>query len=146
MSDIPIIHLTSRLTILFDAPYWVGLVELADDGTLYAARHIFGAEPSDQEVYDFVQSEIIGLLANLTTGVPLESAPSRTVNFKRMQRETRRAVQNAGITSQAHEAMRLQLEQHKQERQHIRREQHEAARDHKRAVAEEKARAKHRGR
>ena len=121
-------------------------MELEDDGILYAARHIFGAEPGDQEVYDFVQREITHLLGNLTTGIPLESAPSRAVNFKRMQRETRRAVQTVGITSQAHEAMRLQLEQHKQERQHISREQRDASREHKRAVAEEKARAKHRGR
>ncbi|MBX3086451.1 MAG: YjdF family protein [Anaerolineae bacterium] len=140
------IHSTSRLTILFDAPYWIGLVELEDEGVLYAARHIFGAEPSDQEVYEFVLREVTQLLASLTTGISLDMAPQRPLNFKRMQRETKRAILNAEITSKAHEAMRVQLEQHKQERQIISREEREVIHTHKRAVAEMKAKARHRGR
>jgi len=140
------IHSTSRLTILFDAPYWIGLLELEDEGVLYAARHIFGAEPSDQEVYEFVQREVTQLLASMTAGIPLAAAPRRTMSFKRMQRETKRAVLNTEITSRAYEAMRVQLEQHKQARQHTSREEREQHREHKRAVAEMKAKARHRGR
>jgi hypothetical protein len=42
--------------------------------------------------------------------------------------------------------MRLQLEQHKQERRHQRRDEQEAKAERKYAIAREKSKAKHRGR
>ena len=99
-----------RLTILFDSPYWIGLLEDERDGLLYAARYIFGAEPSDQEVYQFVLHDLLSLTAQMTVGIPFEQNLQRHVNPKRMQREVRRELAQAGITSKAQEAMRLQIE------------------------------------
>ena len=61
-----------RLTVLFDTPYWIGLSEVERDGCLYVARHIFGAEPSDAEVSEFVQRDLLTLQARMTVGVPIE--------------------------------------------------------------------------
>ena len=45
---------TSRLTILFDDPFWIGLYE-REDGTEYSVcRIVFGAEPRDQAVYAYL--------------------------------------------------------------------------------------------
>lgn len=126
-------------TVYFDAPYWVGVLEEERDGYLFAARYIFGAEPSDQEIYDFVLHEYLALRNRISTGVRIEEAISkRVLNPKRMQREVRRAIQEEGVSSKAHEAMRLQREVNKQERQ-------QSAKAYKRAVAQHKAKAKHRG-
>ena len=46
-----IIH--SRLNVLFDDPFWVGIFEREYEGRYEAARVVFGAEPKDYEVYEF---------------------------------------------------------------------------------------------
>jgi hypothetical protein len=136
-----------RLTILFDSPYWIGLLELERDGLLYAAKYIFGAEPSDTEVFEFVQCDLLNLQARMTVGLPIDDRQAdHPVNPKRIQREVRRTLAEQGITSKAHEAMRLQLESVKQFRATISKEQREAERAYKREVAQSKAKARHRGR
>ena len=42
------------LTVLFDAPFWVGIFERVENGRLTVAKVTFGAEPKDYEVHDFV--------------------------------------------------------------------------------------------
>lgn len=42
------------LTVLFEAPFWVGVVERVEDGRLSACRIVFGAEPKDYEVWEYV--------------------------------------------------------------------------------------------
>ena len=56
--------ISAQFTLYFDGRFWVGVLELherrrgaeANDqgGTVRAARHVFGAEPSDAELYDFL--------------------------------------------------------------------------------------------
>lgn len=41
-------------TVYFDGQFWVGMVERMEEGGLSAARVVFGAEPSDEEVFRFV--------------------------------------------------------------------------------------------
>ena len=57
-------NISAQFTLSFDGRFWVGVLELherrrgaeANDqgGTVRAARHVFGAEPSDVELYDFL--------------------------------------------------------------------------------------------
>ena len=56
--------ISAQFTLFFNGRFWVGVLELherrrgaeANDqgGTVRAARHVFGAEPSDVELYDFL--------------------------------------------------------------------------------------------
>ena len=48
---------TSRLTILFDDPFWIGLYEREDDTEYSVCRIVFGAEPRDQEVYAYLMAD-----------------------------------------------------------------------------------------
>ena len=134
-----------RLTILFDAPYWVGLVEDERNGLLYAGRHIFGSEPSDAEVLAFVQNDLLPLLASLTVGLPLDDKPQHHANPKRVQREIRRELAQAGLPSKAHEAMRLQTEAGKQSRRASARAERDAERERRREHARALAQQRHRG-
>lgn len=134
-----------RFTVLFNDPYWTGVLEIEQDAHLYAATHIFGAEPSDQEVYEFVQCDLLALQARITVGVPIAMSDQRRANPKRVQREVRRQVAQQGISTKAQEAIRLQIEQRKEERAEITREQRDAQRAYKREIARAKAKARHRG-
>ena len=44
----------SSLTILFEAPFWIGLYERESNGRYEVCKITFGAEPKDYEVYDFL--------------------------------------------------------------------------------------------
>lgn len=47
-------RVSSTLTVYFDGQFWVGMAELVEKGQLRACRIVFGAEPSNEEVLDFV--------------------------------------------------------------------------------------------
>lgn len=140
-----------QFTVLFVDPYWIGLLEAERDGRLFAAKFIFGAEPSEGEIAAFVLSRDYDALAQsianapIDAGVPVESAQARAVNFKRMQREIRQQIDELSVSSKAHEAMRLQVEQHKQARRVESKAEREAEKARKRQIALDKAKAKHRG-
>ena len=44
----------SSLTILLEAPFWIGLYERADNGKYEVCKITFGSEPKDYEVYEFL--------------------------------------------------------------------------------------------
>ena len=44
----------SKLTIYFEEPFWVGVFEELDGNKLSVCRMVFGAEPTDAEIYDFI--------------------------------------------------------------------------------------------
>ena len=48
------ISVSSTLTVYHDGQFWVGLAEHVEDGRYGAARIVFGAEPSDEEILRFV--------------------------------------------------------------------------------------------
>ena len=123
------------------------MLEVERDGCLYAARHIFGAEPSDAEVCEFIQRDLFALQARMTVGIPIEQAAiTRHPNSKRVQREVRQQIAQQDMPSKAHEAMRLQIEQNKRQSVQFSRERREALRDRKHEIERNKAKARHRGR
>ena len=44
----------TRLTVLFEAPFWVGIFERIEGNTLSVCKVTFGAEPKDYEVLAYV--------------------------------------------------------------------------------------------
>ena len=48
------ISVSSTLTVYHDGQFWVGLAEHVEDGRYGVARIVFGAEPSDEEILQFV--------------------------------------------------------------------------------------------
>jgi Protein of unknown function (DUF2992). len=41
-------------TVYFEAPFWVGILESEENDRLVVARHVFGAEPTNPELLDFM--------------------------------------------------------------------------------------------
>ena len=42
------------LTVFFEGPFWVGVFERVEDGKLSVCRVVFGSEPRNYEVWEFV--------------------------------------------------------------------------------------------
>jgi hypothetical protein len=136
-----------KLTVFFDGQFWVGVVEGQTDDGLKVARHLFGAEPTDTEVFAFVQLALPALLDGATValaGKPDVSAPP-TINRKRRKREAAAEAQARGVSTYAQEVLKREMEARKQYRQRSTRQQQEEERDYKRARKTQKAKEKLRG-
>lgn len=86
-------RIKSRLTVFFEEPFWVGVFEQETDGVIRAARVVFGAQPTDAEVFEFVLRHA----DRLRYGPPVEGRLSReTANPKKRRRE---AARETGLCS-----------------------------------------------
>lgn len=132
-----------KLTVLFDPPFWVGLFEREAGGRYEACRIVFGAEPRDFEVYDFILTRYGQL--RFSPALAAERGEDRKVNPKRAQRLVRRQVQTAGPGTRAQQALQLQREQNRAERRAVSRETREAEKVRRCQLRREKRREKHRG-
>ncbi len=104
----------SSLTILFENPFWIGLYERFDDDKYEVCKITFGAEPKDYEVYDFLLKN--WHMLKFSPPVKTEKSIERKINPKRMQREINSRLENKGIGTKAQQALKLQHEQNKIER------------------------------
>lgn len=115
-------NVNSRLTVYFEEPYWIGVFEHIEDGKLTATKVVFGAEPKDYEVYEFVLRHFYGLTFSPAVA-DADVVKKEKKNPKRIQREVRKQLQNTGIGTKSQQALKLQHEKNKKEgraRQHER--------------------------
>ena len=133
----------SKLTVFFEEPFWVGVFEKHEDGTLSVAKVTFGAEPKDCEVLEFIQKHYFSLSFSPT----VEAAVRETKrNPKRMQRDVKWQLQETGIGTKSQQALKLQQEQGKQARREKSREQRLAEAERMFELKQQKKKEKHRGR
>lgn len=74
-----------KLTIYFDGSFWCGLVEAESDGHYQVIRYVFGAEPKDADVLEFIANCLPRLLEQSGT-VAAERKSEKKMNPKRIQR------------------------------------------------------------
>ncbi|MEQ7051291.1 YjdF family protein [Paenibacillaceae sp. P-4] len=135
-----------KLTVFFEGPFWIGVVENTEHGRLKACRHVFGSEPKDIEVLKFVDSLMMPLIERVTQGSEDAQEPLRRINPKRLARRVAMEMKQRGISTQSQEALRLDYESRKKERVCRSREEREALQEKKRSIRIHKRKEKHRGR
>ena len=133
----------ASFTVFFEDPFWVGVYEREEPGGLTACRVVFGAEPKDYEVYDFVLRNYYRLKFSPAVATDVKEAGR---NPKRVQREVRKQVQNTGIGTKSQQALKLQQEQLKTERKTVSREKREVEKQRQFELKQQKRKEKHRGR
>ena len=130
------------LTVFFDGQFWIGIFERTGNGTLSVSRVVFGAEPKEQQVHEFVLQNYLKLrFSPPVEGVKVQAIAS---NPKRRQRQIARSAEK-GIGTKSQQAMKLAQEAGKLARKARTREQREAEEQRKRDLHAEKKKAKHRG-
>ncbi len=125
----------SSLTILFEAPFGIGLYERTDSGKYEVCKITFGSEPKDYEVYEFLLKNWHKL--KFSPPIQAEVSIERKLNPKRIQREIQSQLQDKGVGTKAQQALKLQHEQCKLERKAKSREQKEAEKDRQFAIRQE---------
>ena len=130
------------LTVFFDGQFWIGIFERTGNGTLSVSRVVFGAEPKEQQVYEFVLQNYLKLrFSPPVEGVKIQAIAS---NPKRRQRQIARSAEK-GIGTKSQQAIKLAQEAGKLARKVRTREQREAEEQRKRDLHAEKKKARHRG-
>ena len=133
----------SRLTVLFEDPFWIGLYERTDGGRYEVCKITFGSEPKDYEVYDFLLQSWNGL--QFSPSIEAGAPEDRRVNPKRMQRQIHRELETAEIGTKAQQALKLQQTEGKQARHTRSREERETDARRQFDIRQEKRKEKHKG-
>ena len=136
------ISVSSTLTVYHDGQFWVGLAEHVEDGRYGAARIVFGAEPSDEEILRFVASE----WENLSFfGDDSTEASKPAKNPKRRAREASKALKQPAMGTKAQQALAAQREAMKRESVRVRKQRHAEKADARFEQRKLKRKRKHRG-
>lgn len=103
-----------KATIFYEKKFWVGTFERIDQKGYVVAKHTFGKEPTDPEVYAF----ILHHYQELKFGEQKQMAIQiHRMNPKRVQREVRHEVEKLKKTSKpstfAQDYLREELEKNK---------------------------------
>ncbi len=132
------------LTVYFEDPFWIGVLERVSDGKLTACKITFGAEPKDADVYCFLLENWRTL--RFSPPVRYQSKPAVPKNPKRVQREVGKQLAKQGASTKSQQALKLQHEEGKAARRVKTREEREAEQERQYALKQQKRKEKHRGR
>ncbi|WP_346687476.1 YjdF family protein [Enteroscipio rubneri] len=135
----------SKLTVRFEDPFWVGIIEVESEGDYRVARHVFGAEPTTPEVLRFVCDKWREL--RFTDGIQVQVEQAKRVNPKRLRRMIEKEIRSSARRgTKAQQALAEQREAAKGESEALSRARREEQRRERFAKKTEKRKQKHRGR
>ena len=153
--------ISAQLTVFFDGRFWVGVLEhheLRHGGdaisraiTVRAARHVFGAEPSDVELYDFLLTHGGALIDRAAASPPVpaprsvDSSSTPRPNPKRAARQAAKEAARARPSTAAQAALAAAREETATRTSRDRSRRRQKA-DEEWARRRERAKRRHRGR
>lgn len=134
----------ARITVRFEAPFWVCLYERWSGGQYEACKIPFGAEPGDGQVYEYLLSNwrTLAFSPGMAAAGPGEE---RQLNPKRVRREARKATQPGRMGTRAQQALSLQREAGKEAQKRRSRTEREAEEARRYALREAKRKEKRKG-
>lgn len=131
-----------KLTVFFEGPFWVGVFERVSNGKLSVCKIVFGAEPKDHEVWDFILKHYY----ELKFSPAIETEVKQTAdNPKRRQRNAKKQLQISGVGTKSQQALQMQREEMKIKRKQISKEQRETEKQRQFDLKQQKRKAKHKG-
>ncbi len=135
--------INSKLTVLFESPFWIGVYERHVDGLYEVCKFTFGTEPKDYEVLEYLDANWRNFV--FSSGVISEVKRNTSMNPKRMQRLLSKQLKVTGVGTKAQEALKLQYEENKvTNRKQFRREKEEE-KERIYQIKVDKRKKKHRG-
>lgn len=135
---------SSKLTVMFEEPFWIGLYEREYGGRYEVCKITFGPEPKDYEVYVFLLDNMQRLV--FSPPIAAEKTKEKRINPKRMQRQiSRQLASYEGIGTKAQQALKLQHEEGKQARKKRTKEEKDAEAERRFEQRQQKRKDKHNG-
>ncbi|WP_053956871.1 YjdF family protein [Inediibacterium massiliense] len=131
------------LTVLFEDPFWIGVFERNYDEKYEVSRIVFGSEPKDYDVYDFILKEFYNI--KFTKPIFMDKKIDKKINPKRLQRKIKKQVENNGIETKAQLAIKLQYQENKVEGKKRSKEKKEEDQRRRFEMKQQKKKEKHKG-
>lgn len=100
--------ISTTLTVFFDGQFWIGVAERKSRGRIEACRMVFGAEPTNEEIYQLVLKRWTAL--SFSSAVEDVETQRRVGNPKRRQRAAAREAARARPSTKAQEALAKERE------------------------------------
>ena len=154
--------ISAQFTLFFDGRFWVGVLECRErhhggdvNGqaiTVRAARHVFGAEPSDVELYDFLLTHGGALIDRAAACPPVPasrsagSSSASRPNPKRAARQAAKEAARARPSTAAQAALAAAREETATRASHDRSRRRRQKADEDWARRRQRAKRRHRGR
>lgn len=136
-----------KLTIYYDGQIYIGLIENISENKYKAYRYIFGNEPKDQEVFDFVKNILLEFIKNdKHGGIPIKQNKVKKINPKRLQRKVAKELKKPSISTKAEEALKAEIELRKKEKSVTCKRLKEERKEYIRNIKIQKSKNKHKGR
>lgn len=133
-----------KLTVFFNDPFWIGIFESYNDKSYKACKVTFGAEPRDDEVYDFLLKNYYKL--NFSSEEKLDKKMvHKKENPKRVQRAIRKEVKGHGASTKAQEIIKMQYEENKAAHKKLSKEKKEEREKRLYELKQKKKKEKHKG-
>ncbi len=98
--------ISSKLTILYDAPFYIGIIEKQCDDRNLFLKITFGQEPTIPEIYDFILKKYHLLNFYCLTNENNEKPHCLKINPKRIQRIISKEIKNKKSTSKAKDTLK----------------------------------------
>ena len=133
----------SKLTVLFEDPFWIGVYERESNNLYEVCKITFGVEPKSCEIYEMILKEWDRLRFNVP--IQMKSSHKKCMNPKRMQREIKKQVLDHRMGTKAQQALKLQQEQGKIEHKVHSKEEKEAEKERQFELRQQKRKQRHRG-
>lgn len=137
------ISFSSSFTVFFEDPFWVGVFERTYSGKYEAAKIVFGAEPANSQIYEYISKNWCRL--RFSPCVTEKKTDQRKISPKRIQREIHKQMDGPFSGTKSQQALKLQQEQSKLERKALSRDIREAEKEKQFLIRQEKKLKKHKG-
>ena len=132
-----------KLTVFFEDPFWVGVFERTIEDQYQVYKYVFGAEPRDFEISDFILTEYNQ--AKFSSPIQADAHEEKHINPKKLQKKISRELQNIKTGTKAQNAIRLQYEENKAEHKKISKQQKELMEKQKFELRQKKKKEKQKG-
>ena len=127
---------------MFEEPFWIGLFELIDEEGLHVCKVTFGSEPTDAQIFEFIEREFRNLVYSKPISIEQKTIKS---NPKRMIRLARKQMNSKEIGTKSQQALKLQHEEGKLERKKKTKEEKLQQKQMRFKLSQEKRLNKHKG-
>ena len=133
-----------KLQVFFEGQFWIGIFEHVCDEKLSVCKVIFGPEPKEHEVLEFVLENYFNF--RFSPVVDSDVVVKESINPKRLQRDIKKQIQSVGIGTKSQQALKLLQEESKFRRKILTREMKEEEKRFQFELRQQKRKEKHKGR
>lgn len=105
------IEIDSKLTIIFENPFWIGIFERKSNGYHEVAKVVFGAEPRDVEVYEFILKKFSSIKYHKV--ISDDIIDRKNIGYKRMKRKIKKQQGEISVGTKARNIIKAQYEENK---------------------------------